>query len=221
MGVRTSREACIVPPDRAVYIPARIRHSVSIRGDLEMRTLYIAAGGGKDRPAACVIEVSPLLRELVLALFEEDLLYDERGRGGALTSLIISEIARASRLPLSVPMHDDARLRRVCEALLVDPARDWTLERWSESVGASARTLARLFQRELGMSFALWRRRARFQASITSLVASDAVASVAHRAGYRSVSAYSAAFRQAMGVAPSAVAKGFASQAPLAAAAMP
>lgn len=210
MGVRTSQEAWIVPPDRAVYIPARTRHSVSIRGDLEMRTLYIAAGRAHAAPQACVIEVSPLLRELVLALFEEDLLYDEKGRGGTLANLIVSELARARRLPLSVPMPDDARLRRVCDALFADPASDWTLERWSESVGASARTLARLFERELGMSFALWRRRVRFHDSIAALVAGASVASVARRAGYRSVSAYTAAFRQAMGMAPSAVAKGFA-----------
>lgn len=210
MAVRTPREAWIVPPDRAVYLPARTRHSLRIRGDLEMRTLYITSGTVPAlRGEPCVIEVSALLRELVLALFEEDLLYDEGGRGGMLARLALSELGRARRLPLSVPMPEDLRLKKVCDALLADPACDWPLERWSESVGAAPRTLARLFERELGMGFALWRRRVRFHDSVAALVAGAPVAQVARRAGYRSVSAYAAAFRQAMGMAPSALGRGY------------
>ena len=206
MRVRTSDEAWIVPPDRAVYIPANTVHAISVRGNLEMRTLYLASRAADDLPVTpTVFDVSDLLRNLIIALIREPVLYDEAGRGGALATLILSEITSARRLALGVPMPRDARLERLCAALLADPSSRLTLEGWSETAGASARTLARLFEQELGMSFGAWRRRVRLHNAIEEIVAGEPVARVAARSGYRSVSAFSAAFRRSMGVAPSAL----------------
>jgi mannose-6-phosphate isomerase-like protein (cupin superfamily) len=97
MRVRTAQEAWIVPPDRAVYVPARTTHSLSMRGDVGMRTLYIAQNAAPALPTSpTVIGVSDLLRALILALIDEPLLYDVTGRGGAIVSLLVSEIARAT-----------------------------------------------------------------------------------------------------------------------------
>jgi AraC-like DNA-binding protein/mannose-6-phosphate isomerase-like protein (cupin superfamily) len=206
MRVETDSEAWIVPPDRAVYLPAGTRHSVAIRGPLEMRSLYIDTGstaGIEQRPA--VIEVSDLLRALILALLEEPPLYREDGRGGLVARLILIELTAARRLPLVVPMPADRRLRRLCDALLANPENDATLEGWSAEAGASARTLSRLFQRQLNMGFAAWRQRVRFHNAIEALAAGQPIARVARDNGYRSASAFSAAFRKAMGMAPSAI----------------
>jgi AraC-like DNA-binding protein len=209
MRLRTRDEAWIVPPDRAVYLPARTDHSISMRGRVEMRTLYISRAAHDALPEApTVLEVSPLLRELVLALIEEPVDYDEQGRAGAVAFLILAEIARARRLSLMIPMPRDPRLLRVCNALLADPASRVTLDGWSEQAGASARTLARLFEAELGMSFAAWRQRVRFHNALEAIVGGAPIARVAERNGYRSSSAFSAAFRKAMGQAPSALREG-------------
>jgi AraC-like DNA-binding protein/mannose-6-phosphate isomerase-like protein (cupin superfamily) len=206
MRVRTDHEAWIVPTDRAVYLPAKTTHSISIRGQVEMRTLYIARGAhGELPPAPTVIEVSPLLRELVLAMIEEPVIYDERGRGGAMAYLIFGEIARAKRLSLVIPMPHDARLARLCNALLADPASAMTLDGWSDVAGASPRTLARLFEAELGLSFAAWRQRVRFHNALEAIAAGEPIARVAQRNGYRSSSAFAAAFRKTMGQPPSSL----------------
>ncbi len=203
MRVRTATEAWIVPPDRAVYLPARTEHSISIRGQVEMRTLYIARDAHDDLPATpTVLEVSSLLRELVLALIEEPVVYDEQGRAGAVAFLILAEIASARRLSLVIPMPRDPRLLRVCNALLADPASRLTLDSWVDTAGASVRTLARLFESELGLSFAAWRQRMRFHNALEAIVAGEPISRVAERNGYRSASAFSAAFRKAMGQAP-------------------
>ncbi|MGE0415962.1 MAG: helix-turn-helix transcriptional regulator [Acetobacteraceae bacterium] len=209
MRVHTEREAWIVPTDRAVYLPAGIVHAIDMRGDVGMRTVYLLRAVASDLPREpTVIEVSALLRALILALVEEPVLYDEAGRGGAIARLILSEIGRAPVLPLGLPMPDDARLRRVCLALLADPADPRGLEGWAEMAGASARTLARLFEREVGVGFIAWRQRVRFHSAMESLARGETVARVAARHGYRSTSAFTAAFRRTMGVAPStAIAK--------------
>jgi AraC-like DNA-binding protein len=203
---RTHTEAWIVPPDRAVYLPAHVEHSISIRGLVTMSTLYIAPRVQDGLPAApTVLEVSPLLRELVLALIDEPVLYDEQGRGGALADLIFREIARARRLPLVIPMPHDPRLLRVCNAVLADPASRRTLDEWAGEAGASVRTLARLFDEELSVGFVAWRQRVRFHNALEAIVAGVPIGLVAKRNGYRSASAFSSAFRNVMGQPPSSL----------------
>jgi AraC-like DNA-binding protein/quercetin dioxygenase-like cupin family protein len=203
MRVHTEHEAWIVPPDRAVYVPGGTTHSIGMRGSVEMRTLYIARGAAPGVPAeATVMAVSHLLRELVLALVDEPLLYDRAGRGGAIVSLIVSEIARAPRLPLVIPMPRDARLRRVCAALLADPSDMRTLGGWSHDAGASPRTLARLFESELSLTFTSWRQRVRFHNALEAIARNEPIEKIAADNGYRSSSAFAAAFRAVIGHAP-------------------
>ena len=204
MRVRTATEAWIVPPDRAVYLPAHTDHAITMRGRVEMRTLYIASNAHRDLPPApAVLEVSLLLRELVLALIDEPVVYDEKGRGGAAAFLILSEIAKARRLALVIPMPRDPRLLRVCNALMADPSNRTTLDNWVDTAGASVRTLARLFEADLGISFAAWRQRVRFHNALEAIIAGEPITRVAERSGYQSASAFSSAFRKAMGQAPS------------------
>jgi AraC-like DNA-binding protein/mannose-6-phosphate isomerase-like protein (cupin superfamily) len=189
MRIRTTGEAWIVPPDRALYLPAHTTHAIGIRGQVEMRTLYIARRSGDELPnAPTVLDVSPLLRELIVGLIDEPVIYDEAGRGGAMA--------------LVIPMPRDPRLLRLCNALLADPANRMTLEAWADETGASPRTLARLFESKLGLSFAAWRQRVRFHNALEAIVAGDPIARVAERNGYRSSSAFAAAFRKVMGYAP-------------------
>ncbi|MGD9615439.1 MAG: helix-turn-helix transcriptional regulator [Alphaproteobacteria bacterium] len=205
MRVRTDAEAWIVPPDRAVFVPAGTRHTVGIRGNLDMRTLYIADGAPGLPTRASVIEVSDLLRSLILALFDEPVLYDERGRGGLIARLILIELAAAPCLSLMVPMPGDARLRRVCDAVLAAPESHASIEHWAALAGVSSRTLARLFERQLDMGFAVWRQRARFHNAVEALAAGLTISEVARANGYRSASAFAAAFRKVIGVSPSGI----------------
>src|ERR1700751_4593158 len=87
------------------------------------------------------------------------------------------------RRPISVPACNDARLRRVTEALLADPADPRGLDAFAEMAGASARTLARLFQRETGMSFQAWRRQLRLTEGLAALAEGESPAQVAASVG--------------------------------------
>jgi len=206
MRLRTEREAWVVPPDGAVYIPAGTRHSVGMHGDVDMRTLYIDM---RTRHAPMrtltVVAVSGLLRELILALSEEPVAYEPDSRAGLIAQLIELELELADELSLQVPLPRDPRLQRLCAQLLADPADRRTLGDWSRVAGASTRTLARLFERELGMSFNRWRQRARFHNALEALSHGAPISQVAARHGYRSASAFSAAFGKVMGVSPSEV----------------
>ena len=206
MRLRTEGEAWIVPPDGAVYIPAGTPHAVDMHGDVDMRTLYIDGQAVRARPRApAVVAVSSLLRELIVALSEEAVVFAADSRAGLIGRLIEAEIDRARELRLSFPLPRDSRLQRLCAALLADPSDRRTLEEWSAVAGASARTLARLFERDLAMSFDQWRRRVRFQGALEALSRGEPIARVAQRHGYRSASAFSQAFAKVMGKPPSKI----------------
>ncbi len=204
MHLRAEREAWMVPRGSAVYIPAGTRHSVAMHGEVDMRTLYIDAEAATARPSGLgVIAVSSLLHALILALSEEPIIYGPGSRGDLLAKLIDVEIARARALSLNVALPSDRRLQRLCAELLANPSDRRTLDAWSEVAGASPRTLARLFKQDLGMSFHHWRQRIRFHHALEALSQGTPIARVAEAHGYKSPSAFSAAFAKVMGRPPS------------------
>jgi AraC-like DNA-binding protein/quercetin dioxygenase-like cupin family protein len=194
----------VVPPHRALWLPAGTEHSLRASTALAMRTLYIERAAAQTMPNAVrVIDVSPLLRELILAAAALPILWDEGARTQRIMALILDEIRVLPDLPLGLPRATDKRLARLCDAILAAPGEDWTLASASRRVGASARTLARLAQRELGMSFAAWLRRARLLAALERLARGEAVTAVALDSGYESPSAFAQMFRRHIGAPPS------------------
>ncbi len=206
MRLRTAQDAWVVPPDRAIYIPAGTPHSVHIHGDVDMRTLYIDTKASQQAPRdISVIAVSNLLRELIFSLSEEPVTYDRNSRAGHIAQLIEDEIIHARDVSLSVPLPKDPRLQRLCAELLAAPSDRRTLDGWAEMSGASTRTLARLFENELGMSFIQWRQRIRFHNALEALSFGEPISQVARKNGYKSASAFSAAFMKVMGRPPSKI----------------
>jgi AraC-like DNA-binding protein len=194
----------IVPPSRAVWIAPRALHSVNVVEAAQFRTLYLHASVAPPQWSGCrVLMVSPLLRELVLALDEPGL---ARGREQLLTALLLDELRAAASQELGVPLPPaagDKRLRALCEAVLRAPAERGTLAEWAASVGASERTMARLFREQLGTSYQQWRQQAVLAHALPLLARGRSVGQVAAESGYASESAFTAMFKAAMGQPPS------------------
>jgi AraC-like DNA-binding protein len=130
-------------------------------------------------------------------------------------ALILDEIATLPSLGLDLPMPRDPRLARICRALRLEPGSMRTLDEWAREAGASRRTIARLFTRETGLTFAGWRQQARLLAGVALLAAGEAVTQIALDLGYESPSAFAAMFRRALGAPPSRYLGGPASPVPL------
>lgn len=204
MRIETEDAAFVVPPGRALWVPAGLPHEVRMQGPVAMRTLFLREDAAARGPrATTVMAVTPLLRELILAACAEPPDWDETGRAAHVAALILDEIARAPPLAwLGLPVLRDGRLRRLAEALQADPARDLTLEGWATQCGASPRTLTRLFRRETGMSFGRWRQALRLAEAAALLAQGVPPARAAAAVGYASAPAFGAAFRAALGVTP-------------------
>jgi AraC-like DNA-binding protein/mannose-6-phosphate isomerase-like protein (cupin superfamily) len=209
MTVTTEAGTWVVPPQQAVWVPAGIDHEVRSRGPLSMRSLYVHPNVARGLPTdCCVVAVEPLLRELILkvvALFESGHTGDAYLR---LTAVVLDELRGLKPAPLHLPLPRDARLRAITEALLGEPGDNRDLGEWGRSAGASGRTLARLFRKETGMTFAGWRRRLRLLSAVSRLGAGEPVTTVAYDLGYHSPSAFVAMFRRALGSPPGRYLKG-------------
>ena len=148
------------------------------------------------------MQVSSLLRELVLTAVTYPEAYLPDGREERLMGVILDQLREQQTAPLALAMPRENRIRKVAEALLADPGDNRGLEQWSEFAGASTRTLARLFQAETGMSFRAWRQQLRLQRALEMLADGHAVTSVALDLGYDSPSAFIAMFRRTLSASP-------------------
>jgi len=204
MRVAAAGSMWMVPPQRALWMPAGTVHGIAMVGDVTMRTLYLRDDAAAAMPRSCrVLSMSPLLRELIVRATELPLQYDEDGPAGHVVALILAELHGLPSLPLQLPMPQEARLKALCLALLAAPGDQRTLRQWALTVHASERTVARLFLSETGLSFGAWRQQARLLEAMGRLGRGAPVTQVALDLGYDSVSAFSAMFRRAAGASPS------------------
>lgn len=204
MEVDTDDGAWSVPTDRAVLIPPGVPHGVRYSG-VSTRSLYVEPAAAPWWPSRCtVVDVTPLLRELLLAAVDADAEYDEAGRDGAVAALLLHEIAALAPLPLHVPLPADEELRALCRDYLTAPDVAVGNAEWAARCARSERSFTARFRAATGSSPAAWRRRARLLAALPMLRTAT-VTETAGRLGYATPAAFTAAFTAEFGTPPSRV----------------
>jgi len=209
LTVAVDGQSLVISPEQAVWLPTGLRHRVGSLLGAEFRSLWIADEAGKDLPVSpTVFGVSPLLRALIVEAAEIGGRQDHDGYSRRVTELILDQLRRAPPLAGALPWPRSASLGRLCEALYADPADLRSPDAWGRELGMSARTLARRFEAELGMSLRSWRRRLRLFKSIELMGGGLSVTQTAMELGYSSTSAFVYAFRNDMGCSPQAYMRG-------------
>jgi AraC-like DNA-binding protein/quercetin dioxygenase-like cupin family protein len=203
MTVRTSSGTWVVPTHRAVWIPAAVPHAITMSGMVAMRTLYIKPRLARALPReCCVINVSSLLKELILhacncAALKKSIRWQRH-----LIEVIVDQLEAIQMIPLQLPNLSDPRAVRVAEVLIADPSDRRPLAQISRTTGASKRTVERLFQDDVGMTFGKWRQQLRLMQAMRFLAEGAKVTHAALEAGYSTPSAFISMFRRALGTTP-------------------
>jgi len=203
MSVVTPTTSFVVPPQRALWLPAGMLHEVSCRGPVSLRTLYVDPARYSRAPECRVIEVSEFLRALILKVASFGRQYDVHGQHGRIIEVLLDEIAAMPIAPYGATMPTDARLLRVCKAILANPADNRDVDDMARIAGMARRTFTRAFKRETGMGLAAWRQQVRLMEALSLMAVGRPVTTIAFDVGYDSPSAFTAMFRRAYGVPPS------------------
>jgi AraC-like DNA-binding protein len=197
LTIATELGTWVLPPTRALWIPAGTPHTTGSTRSTTMRSLLIH-GDLVPGLSPTVIAVGPLLGPL-LSYLASPLSPDPRARAEALLQDLLDPVPTT---PIQLPMPTDDRTSHIAAALRANPSDPRTLTDWGRTVGASPRTLARLFDTETGMGFAEWRTRLRLTHALGLLAAGTSVTATAHHVGYSTPSSFVAAFHRITGTSP-------------------
>lgn len=207
MTVSVPETSWMIPTGRAVFIPARSVHAIRMWGSVEMRTLYFSPPLTRFESRECaLVEVLPLLRELILRAVDRAGLDSRVAADQWMIGLLEEEVKTASTAagdsPLALQMPADERALEVARHVLDQPSGRGPVEELVQQFGLARRTLERRFRDETGMSFGMWRQKARLLDSIRLLAEGKSVTDAALDSGYSSVSAFIAAFKSTFGYTP-------------------
>ncbi|MDE1007087.1 MAG: helix-turn-helix transcriptional regulator [Paraburkholderia fungorum] len=205
MWVEVGREALVVPPQRAVWLPAGTVHSIHMMSEVEMRNIYFHERNvGHLSHRSDVFEINGLLRELITSIAEHERTHARDGTYlDAAYRLAMLELGHAPRSSLRIALPDasDRRLDALCRAVIDNPSISISFDQQAASVGARARPPARLFTRELGVGFAEWRRQVQLAVAVSGLAEGRPVSSIARSLGFQP-SSFSDMFRRELGAPP-------------------
>jgi AraC-like DNA-binding protein len=203
MTVETFEGTWVVPPRRAVWIPAKTPHRIAMSGQVSMRTLYLRRGMAKTLPrSCCVVNVSPLMQELILHACRYPRITRRSKAHAHLIDFMLDQLETVQAIPLQLSTPSDPRAIRVARILEREPADARSLLALCRQAGASKRTIERIFERETSLSLGKWRQQLRLLRSLQALAAGEKTTTAALEAGYSTPSAFIAMFRKALGTTP-------------------
>ncbi|MFJ5045366.1 helix-turn-helix domain-containing protein [Streptomyces sp. NPDC098077] len=209
LGVAVDDSYWVLPPTRALWLPAGVVHRTGATREAVLCSLYFEPDRcDLDWADPTPVGVDGLLARLIVYLSRTDLDDGPRLRAEAVVPDLLHPLPAT---PIDVPHPTDDRVRAVADALLADPADSRSLEAHARAIGVSRRTLTRLFVHDTGMHFDRWRTQVRLRAALPLLAEGQPVSRVAHTVGYATPSAFLAAFRRTVGTSPGRYLKGDAS----------
>ncbi|MGW0179281.1 helix-turn-helix domain-containing protein [Nocardia sp. NPDC003345] len=198
--VRTDTGCWIAPADRAIWIPAGYWHEHLFYGPTRFHCVAFPPGRSPGWTVPTVVAAPALLRELVvLCSAPAGLPGDETDR---LRQVLLDRLARSPQQRLRLPAARDERLRRACALVEADLTVVWTLTALGRRIGASERTLTRLFRAEFAMTYPQWRTQLRLHHAVRLLAEGLPVTTVAGRCGWATASAFIDVYRAALGHTP-------------------
>ncbi|SHG88947.1 AraC family transcriptional regulator [Pollutimonas bauzanensis] len=205
--LETQSGTWVVPPGFAIWIPAGMPHQLrTIK--VKTHSLYFQSGAFMRPPSECqVIEVPPLLRELISAAIKVPLLYQQDSRDESLMKMLLQEARIQPAVPLHLPMPRDAQLAQLCHAFFDAPTQMSTPAEWAGQLHISTRTFYRRFLANTGMTFIAWRQQACVFVALSRLSLGESITGIALDMGYESPSSFSTMFKKSMGAAPSLYAR--------------
>ncbi|WP_149980191.1 AraC family transcriptional regulator [Pseudoalteromonas rhizosphaerae] len=202
--VATATDRYIVPPEQGVWVLPGVAHEVTAISKVELTSFYFDNNLLNELPdKCCVLRVNNFLKTLILEAnnIANDYLWS--GADGLLLRLILNKLSLAPSIIFQLPYPKDSRLLTMLSLIEKEPSNSYKLEQWGQKIGASSRTLSRLFKKETGLSYTTWRQRLNIQIAISQLSQGMSITNISFYLGYESPSAFTHMFKENTGMTPS------------------
>ncbi|MBS0849999.1 helix-turn-helix transcriptional regulator [Citrobacter sp. JGM124] len=192
----------IVPPHCGVWIPGGTPHSAKATWNAHLNYLFIEPGAVTLPDHCCTFAISPLIRELIGRLVNENTDYLPGSHAGRLAQVTLDELATMPQQNFNLPVSSHVKIRQMAESLVSHPEDRGTLKDWAKRLALSERSLARLMVKETGLSFGRWRQQLHLIIALRGLASGMSVQNVATELGYESVNAFITMFKKSVGCTP-------------------
>jgi len=208
LTLRTEVGTWVVPPFRAVWLPANMRSSLEMVGQTALRMIYLKkakatqSGLSFDAEKCAVINVTPLLRELILRVVRIGALYTNLPYHRRIAGLIHDELRMIDTVPLQLPYPKSGQALTFVTSVERSIDTTMNIQRALRESGSSRRTMERMIRSETGMSLGQWVRRRKLLEGLRCLVGGETASTVAFKLGYNSPSAFIAMFKRELGATP-------------------
>ncbi|MFD2178408.1 AraC family transcriptional regulator [Veronia pacifica] len=192
----------IVPPRRAIWLPPNVRHTTRIYKGTEYRSLFVHQNVSSLFPTEIkIVDSNNLMRELIERMVQWN--WDKPIREQQpMFTVLCDEINNAVSETLTLAYPEDRRLIDWLDALNEGELKPQPLKDMARDIGASAKTISRIFTRETGMAYQYWRQQWRLHEAIGQLSNGRPVTEVARNLDFSSVSAFISFFRKITGDTP-------------------
>lgn len=204
LRTRASNTQYYIPSNRAALIPAGCVHESWAITGVKFIGIYIEPNELTGFTGqCCIVELSPFYKQLVYKIVkiasDNPSLSEKEQR---LVKVFCDQTTEQKRLALDLIIPQDKRLQSIVESLLKEPRLNTTLVQWADIVGASERTISRMFEKQTGLSFSRWRQKMRLISSLTYIEQNTPIQNVAYKVGYDSPSAFIHSFKKEFGITP-------------------
>lgn len=192
----------LVPPQHAVWIPGGMPHSCRMTENARTCFLFVEPGAAAMPEECCTVAITPLVREMILHLAEQETAYRSESKTARLVAVLLEQLSDAPLKELHLPISDHPKIKQIADTLFACPDDRTTLREWATRLAISERSLARLVERTTGLSFGRWRQQLHLMIALSHLAEGVSVQRVAGILGYDSVNAFITMFKKALGKPP-------------------
>ena len=202
LSVTTPLARYCATPGHAVFVPAGVPHALISPRSCELLRAFIQPARLPKPTKPAVLVGNALIEQLLLATMGVGADYADEGPEARLVQVLLDRIATLETRPFFLPTMTDPVFFRIADGIAKLPPKRANLDAWSAETGLSAKTAARRFEEQTGMTFRNWHQRLRMLHALERLADGDSVSLVATELGHINLAAFSAAFRRALGVPP-------------------
>ncbi|WP_432773450.1 AraC family transcriptional regulator [Francisella salimarina] len=192
-----------VPLGSALWIPSYVYHSNLITKGGEVCMAFVDKSMLANMPKkACVLYISPLIKELILYLSQQRVLDQLNYENQKIASVLVDQLSKMLPTFYNFSLPSEKILQEVALQWLSKPTKYKYISDMAYECSVSSKTLARKIKKNIGMNFSDWKKQLHIVVALQKLYEGYSVNWVSEYLGYESTSTFVTFFKRIFKCSP-------------------